>query len=776
MILIDLLGLTSAPINVHTLVKAYGLSGYLLPPERRLGVLKRLRGDATPHLVYTGPEGAEFWRGAPAHIQVRILPGDTELPARRRLKVPAHDFSAVIEDDLQHLQQVGAEGYEAAPYQYKVVDNARALAEFAGRLRECTKTEGVVGLDTEATSEDDRKAELVGVGVSFDREHNYYLPVRDPAAAGATALSILASEMSRIKYVAHNAKYDYKVLKRAGLPIAQATLVGDGMIAAYVLASVDRMGRPLPKGLKWLAQEYLGVHQPEYKDMMASAGVDNIWDIPLDIIGRYCCGDAYLCIQIEQFLVDKLVDKGLDKIYRQLEVPNVILLAEMELLGLPIDIEAVKARRDEFQTIRSRLYEALNELAHKAGWQRTTVMSCKLHGRKRVDISTCAACDDTGKTVQPVLFNPNSRYHVAELLQGCLGLPQLKATPGNETSNDRLTLLQLKELTTSDEARTILDVMLAERRISKVLGTYLKPFAMGAVPQTLSDESGSVDFHVIQPRYNQTVVESGRLSSEDPNAQNIPLPLRDLFRAPPGYYIWCADYNQLELRIMASVSRCSAMIEAYSRDEDIHALTGWRVFGIPAANLTPEMRVRCKTLNFGVAYEAEAGAVQKQILKAALEHPELNIKVPTIEECRLLIREYWKAYPEVREFREFIHALTEERGYSATLYGRRRYLPLIYSQVPELRARAQRQGWNLVIQGTAGDIVKNAQLLVGREAAQYGADLRCQVHDELWGLVTPATSQDWLSRLPVFMGLDQPIRPVMLKVAPKVAETWAGAK
>ncbi len=1040
MVLIDLLGLTSAPINVHTLVKAYNLSGYLLPPERRLGVLKRLRGDATPHLVYTGPEGAEFWRGAPAHIQVRILPGDTELPARRRLKDPPHDFTAVVEDDLQGLQQVGAEGYEAVPYQYKVVDSYSALAECSEQIQAAAEAGTVIGLDTEATSEDDRKAVLVGLGLSFDREHNYYLPVTDGGRPGALALGVFSSFLSRLRYVAHNAKYDYKVLKRAGFPIDQATLVGDGMIAAYVLASVDRMGRPLPKGLKWLAQEYLGVHQPEYKDMMASAGVDIIWDIPLDIIGRYCCGDAYLCIQIEQFLVDKLVDKGLDKIYRQLEVPNVILLAEMELLGLPIDVEAVEERKAEFERILDRLREALNELAHKAGWTRAEVVTCKKHSRKRVDISTCTSCDDDGKFVQEVTFNPNSRYHVAELLQGCLGMPQLKATPGNEASNDRLVLLQLKELTKNDETRTILDVMLAERRISKVLGTYLKPFAEGAVMKTIGDDTALA---VIQPRYNQTVVESGRLSSEDPNAQNIPRPLRDLFRAPPGYYIWCADYNQLELRIMASVSRCSAMIEAYARDEDIHALTGWRVFGIPAANLTPEMRVRCKcmapetrvltdrltwkplarveagdrlmafdeepgdsptgqrrlrvttvtsafpaqkelyevefddgtilrvtddhpflsprslkrphgnigwktlgsrgglkralklidtykpldshligwlagffdgegtvgrictglreqhdlfnlqviqkeglelekarcalkytlgfevgesirtshalkpgsqsvaltikggrnerlrflmqvrperlirnavrldgslgaaqtyaktcrvvrvtplgvgdvisleteshtfiaegfavhnTLNFGVAYEAEAGAVQKQILKAALEHPELNIKVPTIEECRLLIREYWKAYPEVREFREFIHALVEERGYSATLYGRRRYLPLIYSQVPELRARAQRQGWNLVIQGTAGDIVKNAQLLVSREAPDFGADLRCQVHDELWGLVQPISMQDWLARLPLMMGLDQPISPVMLKVAPKVAETWAGAK
>ena len=462
MILIDLAGLTSAPINVHTLVKAYGLSGYLLPPERRLGALKRMRQEGTPHLVYTGPEGIDFWRGAPAYIQVKILPGDTELPARRRLKEPPHDFSAVLEDDLQGFQQVGAEGYEAAPYTYKVVDGALTLNEFANSLRQATKGGQAIGLDTEATSEDDRKAELVGIGVSIDRDHNYYLPSR---GIGSAALNLLAGEMPHIKYVAHNAKYDYKVLKRAGFPIDQATLVGDGMIAAYCLASVDRMGRPLPKGLKWLAHEYLGVHQPSFGDMLASGGVDNVWDIPLDIIGRYCCGDAYLCIQIERFLLDKLVDIGLDKLYRQLELPNVILLAEMELLGLPIDKEAVEARRGEYETMLGRLRQALNKLAWDAGWGEGEVVTCKKHGRKGADILACPDCDDRGKISRLVTFNPNSRFHVSALLQGALGLPRLKSTDGGDASNDRLVLLQLKELVASPECQVLLDVKIGRAHV-----------------------------------------------------------------------------------------------------------------------------------------------------------------------------------------------------------------------------------------------------------------------------------------------------------------------
>ena len=776
MIFIDLAGLGTEPINPYALIRAYNLSGYLLPPERRLAVLKRTREDATPHLVYTGPEGAEFWRGAPAHIQVRIIPGDAEVG--RRLKEPAISLTAIVPDDLQGFEQVGeGASTQAAPYHYKIVDNALALAEFAKLLGE-HNVRVLVGLDTEATSEDDRTAEMVGLGLSFSKEQNFYLPAR--SKAGVLALDAFKQQLPRFSYVAHNAKYDYKILKRHGYPIDLAHLAGDGMIAAYVLAEVDRQGMPLPKGLKWLSEEHLGIHQPSFVDMMASAGVDNVWDIPLDIIGRYCAGDAFLCVQIERLLLDKLVDKGLDKIYQKLELPNVIFLAEMELLGLPVDVPAARDRRKMFSTRVTRYRDILETMATKAGWSKT--VSKSHHGKLRKPIKDCVECDDRGRIQVLVPFNPGSRFHVGELLQDTLGLPLLKVATDDVPANDKLVLLQLEQMADSEDTKLILGTLLAERKTTKILGTYLMPLTATEAhglkqPQQVFPSSAfGQDIMVIRPRYNQTVVASPRLSSEDPNAQNQPLSIRDLYRAPPGTLFWDADYGQLELRIMASVSRCKAMIEAFQRGEDIHALTGWRVFGIRPADLTKTMRVRCKTLNFGVSYEAEAEAVYKQILKAALEYPELNIEVPTIAECRHLIAEYWKAYPEVREFREIVHALVEERGYSETIYGWRRNLPLIYSPVPELKARAQRQGWNLVIQGTAGQIIKNSELMVWHDAPEFHADVRSQVHDELLGLVEHAYAEPWLERVKRLMVLDQPIMPVPLVVDAHVGPTWLEAK
>jgi hypothetical protein len=212
-IFIDLSGLTSVG-NPRTLVRAYGLSGYLIPPERRLAVLKRMREDATPHLVYTGAEGVDLWRGAPAHIQVRVLPGDAEVGRR---KVPKDSPDDVSPDDLQGLEQVGEQGTtSASPYQYRIVDNASALAEFSQWLGAASVAGTVVGLDTETTSEDDRTADLVGVGVSFDKNHNYYLPLNGPVDKDLIMGLLWKYFVEQTtRFVAHNAKYDIKVLARA---------------------------------------------------------------------------------------------------------------------------------------------------------------------------------------------------------------------------------------------------------------------------------------------------------------------------------------------------------------------------------------------------------------------------------------------------------------------------------------------------------------------------------------------------------------------------------
>ena len=200
------------------------------------------------------------------------------------------------------------------------------------------------------------------------------------------------------------------------------------------------------------------------------------------------------------------------------------------------------------------------------------------------------------------------------------------------------------------------------------------------------------------------------------------------------------------------------------------------MFGIPPKNLTPEMRVRAKTLNFGISYEASADGVFKQLQEAALKFPELNLSVPSLKECQKLVNEYFRAYPEVRSAVEFSHEQVRRKGYAETLYGRRRYLPNINHPAWEVKSKAQRQGWNHGVQGTAGDIMKNGQLVVAAYAKEHGADIRCQVHDELWGLVAVDRVDEWLPIVAKAMVLDQPLRPVMLVVEPKVGRNWKELK
>lgn len=240
--------------------------------------------------------------------------------------------------------------------------------------------------------------------------------------------------------------------------------------------------------------------------------------------------------------------------------------------------------------------------------------------------------------------------------------------------------------------------------------------------------------------------------------------------------LWDADESQLELRIFAFVTKCQWMIQTFQEDGDIHAATGEVVLGVPRQRQDASFRVRAKTLNFGIAYGGQGEAVEEQIIKVALQRPELNIQVPTLAECKELVKKFWQRAPEAMEWVQFIQELVRDRGYSETLYGRRRYLPFIRSQNSELRMRAERQAVNHVIQGTAADIIKNAALMLWRVAPSYGADIRNQVHDELLGLVDRDRAEIWKEVVERYMVLDQPLLPVPLKVEAKLVRNWAEAK
>ena len=814
---IDIVGLTQAPIDRDAYVRALGIWGRLIPPEHRLAVLWQMHEATESHIIYTGPAGAAFWRLASRSVMVRVVPGDKEMAERipdpmlyylmqsgglsrsraqailaRKSSTPAREeaaaFAATSTDSPPELPLIGDSPppgtMDRNPFTYREVSDPVGLIALANVLSYAKTEPGVVvGLDVEGTSEDDRTADLVGIGLSIGAD-TFYAPMGGPMESAVRAL--LDKHLPGLLYIAHNAKYDYKMMKRAGFPIDRANLVGDGMIAAYVLAEVDERGAPRPKGLKPLAARWLGVPLRTFSEMLAAAEAKDAREIPVEVLGPYCASDAYYCVEVEREVRNAIIERGIRlDLYTKLEVPNVILLAEMELAGMPVDLNAVKVMKKEYEGKVALAGVRLTAAARKAGYSKTKTATCKMHGRKKVDIVTCSACDEAGHAEYTVPFSPGSLQQLDSLLRGIWKLPRMGFTKTGQASYDEDAVLAMREWArhatrepllgdpTDNRIEEFLTELLTWRGGAKVLSTYLVNFERMAVPQ---DVQPNVHIFCIHSNFNQTVVESGRLSSDDPNAQNIPLDLRGLFVAPPGYYFWVADHSQLELRILARVSGCQAMIEAFQNDQDIHALTAWRVFGISPANLKPEMRVRAKTLNFGIAYEASPDAVEKQVKRAALLYPELNLSIPTRKDCELLVREFFRAYPEVAQAVAFHHESTRQRGYSETMYGRRRYLSNITHPSQELRSRAERQAWNLVIQGTAGDIMKAGELVVAGYAPQHGADVRVQVHDELAGLVLGQMGDEWLRVVAKAMVLDQPLVPVPLKVEPKLGRTWKEAK
>ena len=245
---------------------------------------------------------------------------------------------------------------------------------------------------------------------------------------------------------------------------------------------------------------------------------------------------------------------------------------------------------------------------------------------------------------------------------------------------------------------------------------------------------------------------------------------------------WNADYSQLELRIFAFASKCQAMTQTFAEGGDIHATTTWRVFGVHPKDQTPQLRVRGKALNFGMSYGAQGETVEEQITVFALRNPQMHIPIPSLTECKDMVKAYWKAYPEAKEWVEFEHELIRDRGYAETFYGRRIYLPYIRHSNSELRARAQRQGVNGIVQGTAGDLIKMAAWTLWKYeivTGNWACDIRAQIHDELMGEVFEKgheRQQEWLDVAQEYMLLDQPLMPVPLVVDPKLVKTWKEAK
>lgn len=550
------------------------------------------------------------------------------------------------------------------PHRYTdVADDPRAMDELLRRLEEAPD----FTFDTETTSLKALDAALVGISFALEPHRAYWVRMpEDPAGLQAVLERFRGVfENPAIGKTGQNLKYDIEVLARYGIRVRGPLF--DTMVAHYLLNPESRHGMDL------LAEQYLQYRPMSYQEM--TGGQQDIRLVDPERLREYACEDADITLQLREVFRPLLEEKGAKELFERLETPLIPVLAEMERTGVRIDTECLarlkETFRQELDTVEERIYRAAGER-----------------------------------------FNLNSPKQLGEVLFGRLALAEKpKKTKTGQWSTSEEVLSEMAE------RHPVVADILEYRSIGKLLSTYIE-----ALPQQINPRSGR-----IHTSFNQTLTATGRLSSSDPNLQNIPV------RSPRGQMIrrafvasgedrllLSADYSQIELRIIASLAQEEAMIEAFARGEDIHRSTAARVFGVPLEEVTREQRSHAKTVNFGIVYGVSAHGLSRQ---TALSRAE----------SAAIIDSYYRTYPRLRDYIESLKDFARSHGYVETIMGRRRYLPDINSRNANVRAAAERNAVNAPIQGSAADIIKRAMIDVcaALDSAGYSARMLLQVHDEL---------------------------------------------
>ncbi len=553
---------------------------------------------------------------------------------------------------------------------YELVTTKSRLDAWLAELR----TAELIAFDTETTSLDAMRAELVGVSFSVAPGRAAYVPLAHdypgvPAQLDRgdvlAALKPILEDSSRPKLGQH-AKYDMDVLSNCG--IAVAGLAHDSMLESYVLDSTER------HDMDSLAKKYLGVETIHYEDV-AGRGAKQIpfSAVDLDTACRYSAEDADITLRLHRLLWPKLAgERGLAAVYSGIEIPLVPVLARMEQRGVLVDTGALQRQSRE---LARRMHE-LTGRAHE------------LAGRP---------------------FSLDSPKQLGAILFDELGLPAAIKTPGGAPSTNE------EALDAIADRHELPRVVLEYRALAKLRSTYTEKLA-----ETVNPRTGRV-----HTSYGQAIAATGRLSSSDPNLQNIPVRteagrrIRQAFIAPDGWKILSADYSQIELRIMAHLSRDPGLLAAFQAGQDVHRATAAEVLGLAPDEVTTEQRRAAKAVNFGLMYGMGAFGLARQ----------LGI---SRGEAQDYIARYFSRYPGVHAFMEATREQAHRDGYVETLFGRRLYLAAIGSRNPAQRAGAERAAINAPMQGTAADIIKRAMIAVDAWLLdREDAHMLMQVHDEL---------------------------------------------
>ena len=526
--------------------------------------------------------------------------------------------------------------------------------------------------DTETDSTNPVSAKLVGMSFAVKEYEAWYVPVPENMDAAKKIVSFFAGVLQNreIEKIGQNIKFDILVLRKYGVRV-QGHLF-DTMIAHYLI------NPELHHGMDYLAETYLKYKTVPIESLIGAKGKNQLSmrDMPVDKVAEYAAEDADITLRLRNFFEPKLKDFAVESLFYDIEMPLIYVLAEIEYTGVKLDTKALS----EFSVVLTEKLQILEkEIYGMAGSE----------------------------------FNINSTKQVGEILFERLKITEDKVkktkTGGFSTSEDTLEKLRNKH--------PIIGKLLDYRGIKKLLSTYVD-----ALPELINPETGK-----IHTSFNQTVTSTGRLSSTNPNLQNIPIrddlgrEIRKAFIADnEDSLFFSADYSQIELRIMAHLSEDSNMIEAFNNGADIHSATAAKIYNVSDENVTSDMRRKAKTANFGIIYGISVFGLAERL------------NIPR-SESKELIDGYFKTYPRIHEYMEESIRLAREKGYVETLFHRRRYLPDIHSNNAIVRGYAERNAINAPIQGSAADIIKVAMVRIYNrlEAEGLRSKMILQVHDEL---------------------------------------------
>lgn len=551
-------------------------------------------------------------------------------------------------------------------HEYQLIDNEQD----ASRLYDFLRTKEILSLDTETTSTSPVNAELVGLSFAVEENKAYYVAIpanREEALQYINIFKPLYENTETLK-VGQNIKYDYEVLRNYDVDIQGPMF--DTMLAHYVLQP------ELHHNMDFMAETLLHYRTVHIEELIGPKGKHqkNMRDLDPKDVYEYAAEDADVTLKLKNVLEPMLKEKGMERLFWDIEMPLVKVLADMELNGVCLDTDSLKETERIFKGRMARYEQHAYELA--------------------------------GET-----FNISSPKQVGDILFGKMQLldkPKKTRTGQYVTSEE--VLLQLR-----DKA-PIVDDILNYRGLKKLLGTYVE-----ALPLLINKRTGH-----IHTSFNQAVTATGRLSSSDPNLQNIPIrdddgkEIRKCFVPEPGCLFFSADYSQIELRIMAHLSGDENMIEAFCEGLDIHRATAAKIWKEPLDEVTDAQRKKAKQANFGIIYGITAFGLAQRM------------GIPN-GEARQLIQDYFATFPKVHTFMENAITTAREKKYAETMFGRRRYLPDIDSKNGTVRGFAERNAINAPIQGSEADIIKIAMIRIWRRFKEEGirSKMILQVHDEL---------------------------------------------